>query len=287
MKRLLISLATLATLLLMGCEQHKIIPDQTLAMIFHDAFLANSYYDRTNVKRDSLLIYEPIFEKYGYTAEDVQYTIGNFSKRKSARLGDVVELAIDILEEEGLRLDKEVADLDTVRNVATRFARYTYWRDTTIRCTRLRDTTRLRIELDSIREGNYKIEVTYFVDSLDKNRNNRATIYMQHPDGSKISSQTITLRRDKEQTYERNISTTDSLPHKLVIDFWEPQKRQELNRPSIRLNEVKVTYILPDQQAIDSLFRNDLKLRLFADDFFHTKAKDSLALSADSARVAR
>lgn len=285
MKRLLILLASL--LLCMGCEKHRIIPDDTLALIFHDAFLANSYFDRTNVKRDSLLVYEPIFEKYGYSAEDVQYTIGNFSKRKSARLGDVVELAIDILEEEGIKLDKAVADLDTVRNVATRFARYTYWRDTTIRCTRLKDTTRLKVELDSLRQGNYRIEVTYLIDSLDKNSNNRASIWMEKSGGAKIAAQTITLRRNKEQTYERNISTTDSLPHKLVIDLWEPQKRNDLGRPSITIKELKVTYTLPDDEAIDSLFRSELNLRLFADDFFFTKATDSLTLSADTTRVAR
>lgn len=74
-----------------ACARHKIIPDRKLAQIFHDAFLANAYIGSEQVDIDSLNIYEPIFAGYGYTTEDVYYTIGNFSKRKSARLGDVVE----------------------------------------------------------------------------------------------------------------------------------------------------------------------------------------------------
>ena len=91
----------LCGLLLGGCARHRIIPDDELALIFHDAFLTNAYLNTENVRPDSLRLYEPIFAHYGYTTEDVHYTIGNFSKRKSARLGDVVEEAIDLLEAEG------------------------------------------------------------------------------------------------------------------------------------------------------------------------------------------
>ena len=84
-----------------SCSHHKIIPDDELALIFHDAFLANAYLGPRNLAHDSLNVYEPIFARYGYTTQDVHYTIGNFSKRKSARLGDVVEQAIDLLESEG------------------------------------------------------------------------------------------------------------------------------------------------------------------------------------------
>ena len=88
-----------------ACKRHTIIPDDELALIFHDAFLVNAYVKR-EAKLDSLKVYEPIFARYGYTMADVQYTIGNFSKRKSARLGDVVEQAIVLLEREGKYYDQ-------------------------------------------------------------------------------------------------------------------------------------------------------------------------------------
>ena len=102
MKRYLrITAFALFAVLFAACARHKIIPDDKLAQIFHDAFLTNAYIGSEGVKTDSLRIYEPIFARYGYTTDDVHYTIGNFSKRKSARLGDIVERAIEMLEREG------------------------------------------------------------------------------------------------------------------------------------------------------------------------------------------
>ena len=149
MKRLVL-FALLIAALVPGCKRHTIISDEELALIFHDAFLANSLLQNRDARRDSLLVYEPIFERYGYTTEDVRYTIGNFSKRKSARLGDVVELAIARLEAEGELLNRAVAALDTVNNVAQRTTRRVIRRDSSIRVTSLKDTARLRIVLDSV-----------------------------------------------------------------------------------------------------------------------------------------
>ena len=111
--------------LLLACSGYKIIPDEQLALIFHDAFLSNAYMQHRGMRPDSLNLYEPIFAKYGYTTADVQYTIGNFSKRKSARLSDVVEQAIKLLETEAEHLDREVSILDTIDNVARSAARST------------------------------------------------------------------------------------------------------------------------------------------------------------------
>lgn len=85
MKRIFrISLCAFLLLAGAACTRHKIIPDEKLAQIFHDAFLTNAYIGDVRVNIDSLNIYEPIFARYGYTTRDVYYTIGNFSKRKSA-----------------------------------------------------------------------------------------------------------------------------------------------------------------------------------------------------------
>ena len=134
MKRIVrISLCMFLLVLAGACARHKIIPDRKLAQIFHDAFLANAYIGSEQVDIDSLNIYEPIFAGYGYTTEDVYYTIGNFSKRKSARLGDVVELAIEMLEAEGKYYNREVAVLDTIDNVARRSFTRTVYADSLIR----------------------------------------------------------------------------------------------------------------------------------------------------------
>ena len=53
MKRFLRMAASAAfVLLLSACARHKIIPDDTLAQIFHDAFLTNAYIGSEGVKTD-------------------------------------------------------------------------------------------------------------------------------------------------------------------------------------------------------------------------------------------
>ena len=62
--------------LMTACNKPKEIPDKDLGAIFRDAMLVNAYLAiNTGTDLDSLRVYEPIFARYGYTAEDVQYTI--------------------------------------------------------------------------------------------------------------------------------------------------------------------------------------------------------------------
>lgn len=277
-------LLLVASLWSVGCKHHTIIPDDELALIFHDAFLANSYLNDTDAKRDSLLVYEPIFERYGYTTEDVRYTIGNFSKRKSARLGDVVERAITLLEAEGERLNRAVAALDTINHVAVRTSRRPIYRDSLVRVKRLRDTSRLTITLDSLRPGTYYMKTRYEVDSLDENRTLRAQFWLEDTTEQRFSLYTMQLRREKETLLERTFEV-DTNHYRLVLSFWNPA-RGERKRPYITLRDLEIDYTLPIEEAVDSLYKRELPIRIFAHDFLTTLPADSLALPADTTRLA-
>lgn len=279
MKRLLLLALAVAALVSGGCKRHTIISDEELALIFHDAFLANSLLQNRDAKRDSLLVYEPIFERYGYTTEDVRYTIGNFSKRKSARLGDVVEMAIARLEAEGELLNRAVAALDTVNSVAQRTTRRVIRRDSSIRATSLRDTARLRIVLDSVRPGEYRIVTRYEVDSLDQNQNLRGQVWMEDARGKQTGTHTVQLRRRREERFDRTLKADTSV-RQIVIDFWRPQSGKR-NRPHITLRDLEISYTLPVEQALDTLYEKQLDIRIFADDFIRMAAPDSLARTAD------
>ena len=138
-----------ATLLALGsCDRRKIIPDEELAAIFHDAMVVNAYIDNQHVRLDSMNIYEPIFEKYGYTTEDVRYTISSFLRRKSANLSDVVDGMIKSIEDEYNALKVEVAKLDTIEDVAKRMAYSRIKHDTAIVIKTKRDTSKLRHFID-------------------------------------------------------------------------------------------------------------------------------------------
>lgn len=261
-------------LLAVACSQHKVIPDDKLAMIFRDAFLSNAYISDQGIGDDSLRIYEPIFERYGYTVEDVGYTISNFSKRKSARLSDVVEAAIGMLDREGTYYEREVAVLDTIANASRRAFTRTIYADTLIRVQRLRDTSRLRIVLDSLREGDYRISARYLVDSLDQNKPLRAAVWTERSDGARRNAYSFILRRDKEETFTRTVAA-DSSMRKLVVNFADFAR--ERKRPSVTVRDLKIDYTPPPAVAVDSFYRQQLAIRIFADDFFRDALpKDSL-----------
>lgn len=273
MKRLIPYL--LGLLLLGGCSRHKIIPDDELAMIFHDAFLTNAYLNVENRPTDSLRLYEPIFARYGYTTDDVHYTIGNFSKRKSARLGDVVERAIDRLEAEGKIYDRQVAILDTIDNVARRTFTRAVVSDSLIRVSTLRDTSLLSFTID-VEPGEYTFSLKYEVDSLDRNpRGMRSTMWLDRRDSTRANLYTTTLRRNREESFTRSF-TTDSTHRRLCIHFLTFGEKPQ--RPSVTVRDLKVEYTPPTPEAVELLYEKQLDIRIFADEFFcrALSPKDSL-----------
>lgn len=271
----LLSLTLFALALLAGsCSRHTIIPDDELALIFHDAFLANAYTGSRSVQLDSLNIYEPIFSRYGYTTADVQYTIGNFSKRKSARLGDVVEQAIVLLEEEGKYYNREVAALDTIDNVARRTFTRRIHSDTLIRVRSLRDTARLRFAFD-VRPGQYDLRLKYLVDSLDRNEKGlKAAVWLENRDSVRTNFYTTTLRRNREENFTRRL-VADTTHRRLRIEVATFAGKPRT--PSVTVRNLTLDYTPPTAAAVDSLYERQLNLRIFADEFLRAAVqKDSL-----------
>ena len=221
MKRIFrISLCAFLLLAGAACTRHKIIPDEKLAQIFHDAFLTNAYIGDVRVNIDSLNIYEPIFARYGYTTRDVYYTIGNFSKRKSARLGDVVEIAVDV------------------------------------------------------QPGEYELRLKYLVDSLDRNEKGlRGVVWLENRDGGRSSVYSTTLRRNRTENFTRRF-TVDTTHRRLHLDFLD--FREKPLRPSVTVTGLEIDYIPTTSVAVDSLYRQQLDLRIFADEFLRA------AIQADS-----
>lgn len=265
MKRIFRLFALGMLLLLAGaCARHKIIPDEKLARIFHDAFLTNSYVGTQGVALDSLNVYEPIFAQYGYTTADVQYTIGNFSKRKSARLGDIVERAIAMLEREGAVYDKEVAVLDTVDNVARRTFTRTVYHDSLVRVRSLRDTAKLHIAVYDLRPGEYNVSLNYEVDSLDRNPGLKGAAWTERQDSSRSNQYSFFLRRNRKEPFTRRF-TVDTTIRGLHLDF--AVFRDKPARPSVTLHDIRVTYVPQTEMAVDSLYLQQLPIRIFADEF--------------------
>lgn len=273
MKRILFILLVLSAA---ACSRPRIIPDEQLAAIFRDAYLTNAYVSREQIDTDSLKLYEPVFDRYGYTAEDVYYTIGNFSRRKSARLSDVVERAIVLLDTEGARYDHEVAVLDTIDRVARRTATRTLRTDTLLRVERLRDTSLLHFALDSIRPGDYRVTFRYRIDSLDRNTSWRGDVWLERPGRPRPKRFNYTMRRSGSyENYQRTL-TAGGEDRRLIFDFSGSNADQALRRPSITVRDLCITYTPPTELAVEEYYRQAAAVRIFADEFFRHAEKDSL-----------
>lgn len=262
-----------------SCRKPRIIPDNTLSEIFYDAFLTNAYISEERIKTDSLAMYEPIFEKYGYTVEDLQYTIGNFSKRKSARLGNVVEVAIARLESEGLYYDRETAILDTIEARARRKFSRTVYSDTLVKIYRLSDTVHARIVIDSLQRGEYEIAYTYNIDSLDKNSRQRTTIRTERDNGSERMEMNNIMQRRNDRQVSQTVKNDGSLA-KISISLAELDYKSKPERPHMTFRDITVRYVPFAEDVIDSLYERTLNLGIFNLDLLQPDATDSIPSTA-------
>ena len=265
---LLLALAALTT----ACNKPKVIPDKELGLIFRDAMLVNSYMSINNQHlKDSTRIYEPIFERYGYTAEDVQYTIHNFASRKSANLSDVAEYMILVLDREANDLNLQVAKLDTIENVARRRYTQTLLSKSDINVRKEADSSLMRFVVEPIYPGTYNIKASYTLDSLDKASGRRYRLYFQRSDSSMRAVANGLIQRRKEASFDHRheISESDSTIKRLILEMSHFADKKMKAPTKITIHDVTITYTPPTEECVDRLFHEQSGVRIFADTLIH------------------
>ena len=292
MKRLILSLTLV--LLLVGCARRKEIDDKTLAQIFRDAYLTNAYLGVDYMELDSIQIYEPILESYGFTPEDLRYTIGNFSRRKSAQLGRVLKDAEEQISKMATIYDKKVVILDTIKNVAVRRMKRPVYTDWLRVIKKMSDSTKLNLVVENLQPGMYSIRYKYIYKEPTQKSNKksskgspidrtmRGVLYVETHSESHRNNYSYNLRA--EENIRRTL-TTDTSANRLVITFAKPaDARHKPRKIDLEVSDIEIIYTPDDNLAIDSLFKKYIDIKIF-DDIFFTNPTDSLALPADTTRV--
>ncbi|MBQ2430071.1 MAG: DUF4296 domain-containing protein [Alistipes sp.] len=267
LKHIFTTLLIAATAIMTACNRPKVIPDKELGAIFRDAVLVNAYLminNGTNI--DSLRIYEPIFARHGYTAEDVQYTIHNFSRRKSANLSDVAEYMILLLDREANALNLQVAKLDTIENAARRHYTKTLLAESDIRVTKEADSARLRFVVEPVYAGTYDVRANYTLDSLDKAAGRRYRLYFERPDSSirAIANGMIQRRKGANFDHRYDITPEDNYT-RLVLEmshFSDPKQRAATR---MHIHDVTIRHTPPTEECVDMLFKEQSGVRIFSD----------------------
>lgn len=244
-----------------GCSGPKVIPDNDLINIIHDAYIANAYMNECNIREDSLYVYEPIFQRYGYTMTDMQYTLRTFNERKSAMLSDIMSEVYRRLDAESDIEAAKMVVLDTIDNIAKRTYTRTIYADSLIRAKRMKDTTKLRITIEDLVPGEYTVSFTYFIDTLDENRNSRVEAYALRNDSTQSLRHTLMLSRYREGKYSRKFSIDTSHKELFINMFYHPMN-EESALPDITITDFKVVRVLPLEVSIDSLYQHQLNLQI-------------------------
>lgn len=244
-----------------GCSGPKVIPDNDLINIIHDAYIANAYMNECNIREDSLYVYEPIFQRYGYTMTDMQYTLRTFNERKSAMLSDIMSEVYRRLDAESDIEAAKMVVLDTIDNIAKRTYTRTIYADSLIRAKRMKDTTKLRITIEDLVPGEYTVSFTYLIDTLDENRNSRVEAYALRNDSTQSLRHTLMLSRYREGKYSRKFSIDTSHKELFINMFYHPMN-EESALPDITITNFKVVRVLPLEVSVDSLYQHQLNLQI-------------------------
>ena len=290
-KKLIVIFALLLCIVaLTDCSRRKSIPDDTLIDIFHDAYLTNAYLGIRSTRLDSLQIYEPILKKYGYTPSDLRYTIGNFSRRKSAQLGTVLRQVEDRLTEEARIYEKRVVVLDTIKNVAIRTFQRRILQDSLIEVKKTADTAKLRIVISPLQPGTYTVRYKYTNGEKEKFKYHyRATMWIENHRKERRSNYSFRLT---EEDQVRRTFSADRTSSRLILSLGEfeeikslgKRKGVKFRRPKLTIRDLEVTYTPNDEYAIDSLYKRHIDIRIFDDEFLTFKT-DSLTPIADTTGI--
>lgn len=268
----------IATLFVVACSgRAKVIPDNDLVNIFHDAYIANAYMKEADITQDSIYLYEPIFKRYGYTMADLQHTLTTINERKSSRISDIMHEVNSRLEREYKAEQRKIVVLDTIDNYAKRAYTRTMYSDTLIRVKELRDTNKLRITLKDLVEGEYTVSFDYLIDTLDENHNSRVEVYLVVNDTTHNLRHTMMLSRYREGKYSRKFKA-DTQHKELYVNMYYHPKLETSEKPDITIRNFKIVRVLPTEVSVDSLYQEQLNLSIINHELMTAFTRDTIKI---------
>ena len=278
-----------------SCSRTTIIPDKDLERITREMFLVNAYANSEKVKTDSLDIYTPILERYGYTQDDFFNTLANFQKRKSARLGDVIEAAIASLERLADGYEQKLRDLKYIDSLAKAQCREEVFFVDKIVARKFRDTTKLQLTIPIHDSGEYILSYYYYIDSLDKNTRLQSNLEIYTKEGIRTYLSRPNLTREDTIFYSTTLRPKKGA-EELRLTLADYTRREDA--PHIRFDSIRVIYLPSSEVALahmDSvlsfrpmlLFNDSIRVRGYFDAKPPRVAHDTLWLRIDSLDMVR
>ncbi len=163
--------------------------------------------------------------------------------------------------------------LDTIDNVARRTFTRTVYADSLIR---VGGTARYGAPADRRRRAARRVRTAAQIPrrfARPQREGVAGVVWLENRDGGRSSVYSTTLRRNRTENFTRRF-TVDTTHRRLHLDFLD--FREKPLRPSVTVTGLEIDYIPSTSVAVDSLYQQQLDLRIFADEFFRA------AIPADS-----
>lgn len=241
---------------LVGCSEKHTIPDSDLEKITEEMFLVNAYATTHKINTDSLDIYTPILQKYGYTQDDFFNTLANFQTRKSARFSDIIENTVGSLDAMSkgylarLKMNRHIDSL-----VKAECQQELLFIDT-LRVTRMKDTTKLKFSIPIRSEGEILVSYNYTIDTLDKNLRLQSNHEQRNAEGGRLHVMRNNLSGGGKQKDYKSSFVIKEGATTYELSLADYTRREE--EPHIAFGSVRVVYLPTREEALqrmDSLVR--------------------------------
>lgn len=282
MKKLLLFIILLGGIISCGGNANKTIPISDMEKITTEMFLVNAYCDLKSIAmKDSIDVYEPIFNKYGYTSTDMLHTIKELTKRKSVRYSDILDAVIKNIDDEFKRLNAIIINQDTIDTRILRYYTRNVYAFDSVVVTKMKDTADLRLTIPLEDSGDYAVTFKYFIDSLDKNRSivYKYGVLDTANNYRSLATRHMTKLEDRVETFKLpNIEDKDSA---LVLHLAVYAVTSTFD-PHVRIDSIRVDYTPSLELAKDSFIRDMINIQELFDRYYVNIKEDSCALCVDS-----
>lgn len=275
-----IALLLVTLLFASGCIRSKTIPDDELGDIFRDIYIANAYQSINYTHVDTVDLYTPILDSYGYDIIDFNGTMLGFAKRKNSKLSHIIEDAIRQIDTKYYALEHKITILDTIEARSKRILQDVLIDNQRIEVNSIKDTAKLRVVI-KVKPGSYLLSYISKVDSLDKNKLLHGTHSLLDSLEQIVHYDNNYFGEDRKQ-YNTEI-VVDSNSDILVLKLGN--YGDKMKKPSLVIDSLRVIYQLPIKEALNRVNSTFIDKLLIDGTEWSQGSQDSIALRISPPRI--
>jgi hypothetical protein len=236
-----------------SCSKQKIIPEKTLTEIIYRMYISDAVLNRDIYipHKDSVRIYEPIIEKFGYSLDDLRITFLKYTTENGKLQAILKEVSQKIETEKNIyKIPARIEKLSENMNVGVDSISLVS-----------KTLTKHNIEIRLSEQGVYDVSASYFFYQNDSTQNPKMTAWLESRlnRDSVICKQEINLLKDSVfNDYSISMKFSDPDFNILKIYWLDFDNKLETQKPEIRPSVSRT----PSKKKVSAKIKPDTTTRL-------------------------